>query len=384
MLVNINNTTKLAIQAATAVLLTILICEYFHLERSYWATLTSLLLISQTWGESIKKAFERVSMTILGGITGTVLYFFLSDQLLLPDQQLLIFFIITVSVFFALFFLTIEYLISVFFITLIIVFLFALLSQWNFHILNVRIYETLIGAVIAITTSAVVLPIRAHHSLPDLFQKFLIKVQHITDLSFQVVLGSADSHLIEQQRDTLIKTFQQLSKHIDISHYEFLFSRYNRHQSDEILTAFHRLLHYTTSMLETSAELYAQQLDCLRDPNQELPGSILVNHNANEICKKSDNMRAQSIPGDCYNIEFFEQIQSLKFKFATNLQVICNAFHFNNKALILIKLENDIEHNINYVIRTSIQGNVNLDILSFFYYIRKANEVLEEIAHTLE
>jgi hypothetical protein len=51
----VNTSTKIAIQAAVAVALAVLVSHVFELNRSYWAILTAMVLISQTWGESLKK-----------------------------------------------------------------------------------------------------------------------------------------------------------------------------------------------------------------------------------------------------------------------------------------------------------------------------------------
>lgn len=66
----------MAWQAAIAISIAECISLAFNLERGYWTTLTAMVLTTQTFGESVKRSLERVSMTILGGLSGTVLYFY--------------------------------------------------------------------------------------------------------------------------------------------------------------------------------------------------------------------------------------------------------------------------------------------------------------------
>lgn len=141
-------TTKRALQAATAIFIAELISWYFQLERGYWMTLTTMALTMQTWGESVKRSFERVTMTIIGGIVGTVLYF------IVPTSNVTAMVLLLVSVFFTVYMLQIFYLISVFFLTCFVVFLFALIGDWTLAILFDRIVETLMGAIIALVVGS--------------------------------------------------------------------------------------------------------------------------------------------------------------------------------------------------------------------------------------
>ena len=152
-MIELKNTTKIAIQAATAVAIAELIAFSFSLERSYWATLTALFLVSQTWGESFKKSIERIVMTIIGGSIGTLLY------LVLPHNQTIVFTMLITAIFFSIYFIEISYLTATFFITCFVVFLFALIGQWNFIILKERIFETMIGAAIATSVSYFIFPV---------------------------------------------------------------------------------------------------------------------------------------------------------------------------------------------------------------------------------
>ncbi|MDF2867946.1 MAG: putative rane protein, partial [Gammaproteobacteria bacterium] len=166
-------TTRMAIQAAIAVTLAILFGHYFQFERAYWAILTTMVLVCQTWGESVRKSITRIGMTIVGGITGTLIYFWVKDYHLL-------FICLLGCIFFAVFFLETSYLWVVFFLTNLVVFLFALLQSWNVKLLAARIEETFIGAVIAIATTALILPTRAKTQLATDLPNFVKLAAELT------------------------------------------------------------------------------------------------------------------------------------------------------------------------------------------------------------
>ena len=94
----IRATTKRAFQAATAIFIAEVISWHFQLERGYWVTLTAMALTMQTWGESLMRSFERVSMTILGGLVGTALYFIVPRNDVILVSCLLFFVFFTVYI----------------------------------------------------------------------------------------------------------------------------------------------------------------------------------------------------------------------------------------------------------------------------------------------
>ncbi len=169
-------TTKRALQAATAISIAELISWYFQLERGYWMTLTTMALTMQTWGESVKRSFERVTMTIIGGIAGTILYF------IVPANNITAMIFLLVSVFFTVYMLQIFYLISVFFLTCFVVFLFALIGEWTVAIMFDRILETAMGAVIAVVVGRCFLSEKTN--VADVFVGFWEKINASIGLVF--------------------------------------------------------------------------------------------------------------------------------------------------------------------------------------------------------
>lgn len=223
----LSETTKRAFQAATAIFIAELITWYFQLERGYWMTLTTMALTMQTWGESVKRSFERISMTIIGGIAGTMLYF------IVPHNDVLALVLLLTFVFFTVYLLQIYYLYSVFFLTCFVVFLFALIREWTLAILLDRILETIGGAAIALLVGSCFFA--AKTNVYDLFIGFWQKINASLNLAFE---GKPRLHRpISSQY--LAAECQKIRKKAIAIRYELLFHQMSQHD-------FYSLLNQTT------------------------------------------------------------------------------------------------------------------------------------------
>lgn len=238
--------TRLAIQATTAVTLAMLLAPLFHWERSYWAALTAMLMISQTLGDSIKKSVERVSMTIIGGGTGTLLFFMTMSMPLLQKALLIL------SLFFCIFFLNSFYLWSVFFTSLLVVFLFASIQNWTLELLGWRIIETIFGASMAVTAAAVILPIRTSTQLQ---QEISLFTRHLATLTLTgvdaLIGGNIDAAMFGSQQQSLLNELNRLQQLFIGMRFELVFNRRGRRHLRyqlRLLTHWYDLL---SSWLET-------------------------------------------------------------------------------------------------------------------------------------
>ena len=221
--------TRLAIQAVVAVSLATLLAPLFHWERSYWSVLTAMLMISQTLGDSIKKSIERVSMTIIGGIVGRLLFFL---TLHFPDLQKILLFI---SLFFCIFFLTSFYLWSVFFVSMLVVFLFASIQSWTVDLLTWRIIETLFGASMAILASAFIFPIKTNEKLSQELASFIEHLSSLTIMGIDCLIQKrVDPALLGQQQRSLLNELNILQQRLVTMRFELVFHplqrRHLRHQ----------------------------------------------------------------------------------------------------------------------------------------------------------
>lgn len=243
----VNTSTRIAIQAAVAVSLAVLVSHLFELNRSYWAILTAMVLISQTWGESLKKAIERVLMTIVGGLAGTLLYFLIGDQVYWE------LFFLAISVFFMIYFWDISYQVTVFFVTMYVVFSFAELSGWSLAMLEARIYETIIGSGIAIVTSAFILPVRAGLTIPRMMSDYLLEIKKTVSHVFFVVKTNHEDTAWQKDRTRLVKKYSELRTKALVSGYELVFTRFNRRKIKLMMQKLRTITHYSTSLLEAAS-----------------------------------------------------------------------------------------------------------------------------------
>jgi uncharacterized membrane protein YgaE (UPF0421/DUF939 family) len=228
----VTNTTKMAFQAMIAILIAETFSYLFHMERAYWATLTAMSLTAQTWGESIKKSLERILMTILGGSLGTLLYF------ILPHHQSIMLSFLLIFVFFSVYSYRISFLISIFFITGFVVFLFAIIDRWTLEILQARIIETIIGALIALLTSRFVFPLKTNTTI--LFYNYLEKIVY------------AIRHNETIDLEPLVNDYQILKQQATMINYELFFQKLNKAKFNELLLSTQQLMHYATSFIEAS------------------------------------------------------------------------------------------------------------------------------------
>ncbi|WP_299011776.1 FUSC family protein [uncultured Shewanella sp.] len=245
-----NNATRQAFQASIAVMLTLMIAHGFSLERGIWATLTAILLVSSTFGESIKKAKERVSMTLIGGILGTGVVLYLLP--LLPKQEpLLLMSFLFMSIFAMVYFLPRSYAWASFFITLFVVFLFSVLSGWSLSLFAARAYDTLIGAMVAVFVSGFIFPNRSYVDVQVHYLTVLQQLDGFIDDIFYA-LKSSDPQYMCQLMDwhqKLYSSWEALKNKQSFSEFEVTFSRNKRQQLQNYQFGFDLLFHYLTNIL---------------------------------------------------------------------------------------------------------------------------------------
>ncbi|MCE3043661.1 FUSC family protein [Legionella sp. 16cNR16C] len=234
----LRNTTKIAWQAAAAITIAEILSYFLNLERGYWITLTAMALTTQSWGESLKRSLERVSMTILGGAGGTLLYW------LTPQNQYVILGIMLLFVFFAVYLFQIFHLAAMIALTGFVVYLFAMFGDWNLYLLRERILDTALGAAIALTVSTYCMPVRTN--VVDLFVRYIEKIQ--ASLSNEFLNRPISSQPVTVQQ--LYLEYQLIRKNALSISYEVLFHRINRKDFHLLLTQTAFCTHYVVGLIE--------------------------------------------------------------------------------------------------------------------------------------
>jgi uncharacterized membrane protein YccC len=174
-------TTMLGLQAVLAAGLGMLICGLLHLDHPNWTYWTAFIVVAGSVGESLRKLGYRVVGTVVGALVGTLL------AVILPPNTLLVFGLMMVFLFMALYTRVINYAWTVFWIVLFVAVMYELGGTPPMVVLIQRPLNTLIGAVVAALVVWYVFPIRAG----DRFRKAL--AQYVTALDgYLAVLGGAN------------------------------------------------------------------------------------------------------------------------------------------------------------------------------------------------
>ncbi len=266
-------TTKLAIQAAIAVALAAIIGHYFAETHTYWAMLVAMFVLSQSWAESIKKSLQRIGMTVCGAVVGSLLFFVVPHVLLWEIVCVLI------ATFFTVYYLGNSYSWSMFFTTILVVFIFAILHDWTFVLFKARIAETFVGAIIAIITAALVFPIRIEEDVKQTIPDLLTAVeQSITDVFSILIAQQKPKKILIHQSLDLYKLFYQLREKYQLMNYEHLFTKTPRKKIKKIMLNLDIALHYLTSVIEIMPKLENFMLtDELRENLQAMQQIMLIN-----------------------------------------------------------------------------------------------------------
>jgi len=233
----LRNTTRMAWQAAIAISLAEMVSYIFQLERGYWVTLAAMALTTLTWGDSLKRSLERVSMTIIGGFFGTLLYW------LIPENQYLILGLLLLFVFFTVYLFQIYHLLAMFALTGFVVFLFALFGEWNLLLLRDRILDTALGAVIALLVGRFFLTSKV--DIVELFVAHIDKIQAILTLTFEPL---HTTEIISTQH--LYSNFQMIRKNAVTIRYEMIFQHINSRDFRLLLTQSAFCTQYVISLVD--------------------------------------------------------------------------------------------------------------------------------------
>lgn len=281
--------TRNAIQVATAVLFTVLLTDIFHLPRSYWATLTAFLLVAQTFGESVKKSAERIGMTILGCIAGTLLF------ILFQHHSLALLGCVCLCTFCISYYFSVSYGISVFFITMMVVFIFGMINTWNTNLLEARIIETLIGAGIALLSSALVLPISAKQQLKNAIPEYI----NICKVSFNTSANKIIGKPFSKEPTKLLSKFQALQHNAKLIRYENLFGFLSKEKFERSLFELRMLAYHLGTAYDLSENLHDKlDLSLIRSELEALFSTVNQNFDRLTLAYQTKRLESAFVPID--------------------------------------------------------------------------------------
>ena len=197
-------TTRHAVQATVAVSAVYGLSVLFpQLERPYWAVVTALVVLCQTWSESIKKAAQRVAATFLGLVAAVVLCRLLGSQ---STAEIVVIF---ACVFLFSYTAARSYLWAIFWMSIMVIMMFDMLGRMDHQLVLERMIETLLGAGMAVLVSTVILPVRARDQLRSDVPQFLRLVQRACVQAMNDAIG-IDSKRKGALHRTMLNSFQKV------------------------------------------------------------------------------------------------------------------------------------------------------------------------------
>lgn len=160
LLFNFNTlTTKYALRSAIAAAVAMFINKWFNVDHGYWIPFTVIIVLQPYFGATFKKAIDRVTGTVLGGLAGGL---FLRLNTGLWVEILLLF----VCLVFMIYYLRRRYSVGAFFITIVLIILFNIEMPVAPSLIYVRAFSTMGGAALAIIAGFALLPTWDKKSLP--------------------------------------------------------------------------------------------------------------------------------------------------------------------------------------------------------------------------
>ncbi|MEP3280425.1 MAG: FUSC family protein [Stappiaceae bacterium] len=158
---------KLSVQGLVAASITTVLARVFQLDHAYWATMTVVIVLSGELGSTSKRIFDRAVGTALGVSAALLAQWFIDD---FPVLQ---FSLICLCLAFLFVILERNYLIAAGLIGFSVVTTLHLFEGVTPAEMAARIYETFIGAGVALLTAWLVFPIRSDNKIEAIFRNFL-------------------------------------------------------------------------------------------------------------------------------------------------------------------------------------------------------------------
>lgn len=141
-----------AIRVALMCFIGYLVSKLFPIgHHSYWLLMTILVILKPAYSLTKERNIQRLVGTICGGLAGALILIYVKDQTTL-FILLLLFMIGSYS------FQRLNYIVSVLFMTPLILILFSFLGESSMAIAQERIIDTFLGSFIALTSSYIILP----------------------------------------------------------------------------------------------------------------------------------------------------------------------------------------------------------------------------------
>jgi len=159
---------RYAVRLSTCFLIGFFIATYFEIEKGEWIVLTALFVNQPTYSETRKRLFQRVMGTIAGVVIGV------SVIQILPTHSGQVIMLLA-SAFWFFFYRQANYAFAVVFITIYVLSSNNLITDTGIAVMWPRMFDTIIGATLAILSIRILWPDWQYRRLPGLLSNALRK-----------------------------------------------------------------------------------------------------------------------------------------------------------------------------------------------------------------
>lgn len=142
--------------------------KYFDIPHGYWIAMTIMIVLQPEFGATFTKSLNRMKGTLLGAVAGALL---LMVPLPLPVNLL----IITLCSFFMSYYVLRNYAVAAFFITMMVIMLFHLLSPGSTELAWIRVLNTITGCALALASGYAFWPLWEKYRTPVVIAEALKK-----------------------------------------------------------------------------------------------------------------------------------------------------------------------------------------------------------------
>ncbi len=198
----VDTTTKMALRVSACTLLAIVSFELLPLEYIFWVLLVSTALAAGTLGASIRDSIVRVVTTILGSALGVGIFFIVQDNVLVAKI------LFTFFLFMMVYYLPSSYTMAMFWLAVMFIFAIGLGGMFTTHMVLMRLYDTILGALCALVAALTVFPESTRSSLlPQLAEAIRVDKEAFKQLKEGTC---PDRKHLQETMEKIIATFDQV------------------------------------------------------------------------------------------------------------------------------------------------------------------------------
>lgn len=154
----------------------------FNANGIYWVLLTIMVILKPGWGLTQERNVQRLLGTVIGGIIGAIIVLTIHDETIL--FVLLVFFFLTAYSLFR-----VNYIVAVLFMTPYVLIMLSFNGQDSFDMAKERIFDTLLGGIIAFLSNYLIFPNWDSTQFRDNMRNLLIANYNYLTKALQMLNG---------------------------------------------------------------------------------------------------------------------------------------------------------------------------------------------------